>query len=88
MQHGLYRASGRAGLLLLVVSAIIPTGKGEAAARGFLWWGVSLPVMAGCSRPLRARDRLLFEVILCSALAAADRQAVGRLPTKLYLKAT
>jgi hypothetical protein len=61
MQHGLYRASGRAGLLLLVVSAIIPTGKGVAAARGFLWWGVSLPVMAGCSRPLRARDRSYFD---------------------------
>ena len=39
MQHGLYRASGRAGLLLLVVPAMIR----EAAARGFLWWGVSLP---------------------------------------------
>src|SRR5262249_41820524 len=28
--------------------------------------------------PLRARDRCYFEAILCGALAAAERQAVGR----------
>jgi hypothetical protein len=29
-------------------------------------------------RPLRARDRAFFDVFLCSALAAAERQTVGR----------
>src|SRR4051812_12077425 len=30
-----------------------------------------------CSRPLRARDPRFFEVVVCSALAAAERQSVG-----------
>ena len=30
-----------------------------------------------CSRPLRARDRSVFEVIRCSALAAPECQTVG-----------
>jgi len=33
---------------------------------------------AHAARPLRARDRCFFGVMLCSALAAADAQAVGR----------
>src|SRR4051812_47989917 len=39
-----------------------------------------------CSRPLRARDRGYFGTILCSALAAADGQAVGppSIPRRVY----
>jgi len=40
---------------------------------------------SACSRPLRARDRCYFELILCSALAAADAQAVGLLLRNLIL---
>jgi len=37
------------------------------------------PANTACSRLLRARDRRYFGVILCSALAAAERQPVRRL---------
>jgi hypothetical protein len=40
-----------------------------------------------CSRPLRARDRWLFDGI-CDALAAADGQAVGRQPISISTKSS
>jgi GNAT superfamily N-acetyltransferase len=40
--------------------------------------GSERPPMECCSRPLRARDRWLFDC-LCGALAAAERQSVGPL---------
>jgi hypothetical protein len=36
------------------------------------------------SRPLRAQDRCYFEAVLCSALAAAERHAVGLARSHLY----
>ena len=56
------------------------------------WSKIHLPVLnpravAGptrhCSRPLRARDRSLFDVILCSALAAAECHSVRLLQSSL-----
>jgi hypothetical protein len=78
MQHGLYRASGRAGLLLLVVSAIIPQGKARRLQGGF--FGGESRSRDGWMQPTAfgARDRAFFEAILCSApSSAADGQAVS-----------
>ena len=67
MQHGLYRASGRADLLLLVVLAIILQGKARRLHGGF--FGGESRSRDGWMQPttLGARDRWFFEVILCYA---------------------
>ncbi len=56
-------------------SGIIAAGTADGAVSLV---GSERPPMECCSRPLRARDRLLFDS-LCGALAAADGQSVRRL---------
>src|SRR5262249_39792684 len=55
-------------------------GVGEKLSDRSSFSGRECPLtsMGCCSRPLRAQDRLLFEAVLCGALAAAERHAVGR----------